>query len=100
MRPMRPAPNTATSIVLPVEDVSVIVASSVFRFFYVQFELVRERDKQRLAQADGAGQRAERERAPLLHIQLGRRIARERRQLAVGDHERFGLMVMRDAQAI
>ena len=71
--PMRPAPNTATSIVFAA---SVIVSSSVFGFFYVQFELVRERDEQRLAQADRAGQRAERKRAAFLHIQLSSGVTR------------------------
>src|SRR6201997_3304167 len=87
--PMRPAPNTATSIVLPAT--SVIVSSSVCRLFYVQFQLVRERDEQRLAQANRAGQRAECKRAALFHIQLRARITRERRQLAIRNDERLCL---------
>src|SRR5215467_3028681 len=104
---MRPAPNTATSIVFvsppafaPAFPLLVIVSSSVLRFLNVQFKLVRKRDKERLAQADRAGQRAERKRAALFHIQLRARIARERRQLAVADQERLRLMVMREAQAV
>src|SRR5580692_8624939 len=96
---MRPAPNTATSIVLP-PATSVIVSSSVFRFFNVQFELVRERNEQRLAQTDRAGERAKRECAPLLHVKLRGGVARERRELTVGDHERLRLMVMRHTQAV
>src|ERR1700744_3071372 len=51
--PMRPAPNTATSIV---------IAACLLGFFYVQLQPVRERNEERLAQADGARERTERER--------------------------------------
>src|SRR5579863_3149363 len=103
MRPIRPAPNTATLIgELGAAGVAalVIVSSNVLRFFNGQFQLVRKRDEERLTQADGAGQRAERERAPLLHKELRGRVAGERRETAVGDDERFRLMMVRDAQAI
>src|SRR5713101_7551682 len=50
--PMRPAPNNATSV---------IVFSAISRFFDVEREPVRQRDEQRLAQADRARERAKRE---------------------------------------
>src|SRR5690349_2554762 len=99
MRPIRPAPKTATLIGV-LDAALVIVSSKVFRLFNGQFQLVRKRDEERLAQADGAGQRTERERAPFLDKKLRGRVARERREAAIRDDERLRLMVVRDAQAI
>src|SRR5689334_15930386 len=98
MRPMRPAPNTATFMVPWV--LSVIVSSSVFGFFNFEFEPVGQRDEKRLTQADRACQRAKCKRAAFLHKQLRARIPCERRQAAIGNDERLRLVMMRDAQAI
>src|ERR1700754_29675 len=88
---MRPAPKTATSI---------IVFSSGKCFFNCEFEPVGQRDEQRLAQAHGAGETAERERAPFLHLEQNVRMAGEWTEIALGDGEHTSLVLLRYAHRV
>src|ERR1700754_1678659 len=83
---MRPAPKTATSI---------IVFSSGKFFFNCEFEPISQRDDQRLAQAHGAGEAAERKRAPLFHLEQNVGRARNRAEIALGDGKRTSLVLLR-----
>src|SRR6201991_3646034 len=88
---MRPAPKTATSI---------IVFSSGKFFFNCEFKPISQRDEQRLAQAHGAGEAAERKRAPLFHLEQNVRMAGKRAEIALGNGKHTSLVLLRYAHRV